>query len=57
MYNKSGLDGRAEATPTQLVTSIKSVPTGPPKPMSQAVIQRLRESTRLSTQDKAQKLR
>lgn len=57
MYHKPARGPQSEPTPSQGVNVIKTVPPAPPKPLTQQVIERLRESTRVANAEQSKKTR
>lgn len=57
MYHKSARGPQSEPTPSQGVNVIRAVQPDPPKPLTQKVIERLRESTRVANAEQSKKTR
>jgi hypothetical protein len=57
MYHKSARGPQSEPSSSEGVNVIKTVPPAPPKPLTQKVIERLRESTRAANAEQSKKTR
>jgi hypothetical protein len=57
MYHKSARGPQSEPTPSQGVNAIKTISPTPPKPLTQNVIERLRESTRIANAEQSKNAR
>ena len=55
MYHKPARGTQSEPTPSQGVNVIKSESPAPTKPLTQRVIERLRESTRVASAEQLKK--